>query len=128
MDASNRLETPKRKAWLRIGRFAIPIFVGLVILLGLGIHVWSRGRDPLEIANAEIVEGISTKEARGIVGRLDVPAGTIMRWQDDADIMVFNSGQGHLVIEARDGCVTKKTYNKFGRVTFRNRLRRWLGW
>jgi hypothetical protein len=129
MDAINRLGIPKREEWLRIGRYAIPILLGLVILLVLGIFLWSSvPRDPLEIASEKIERGMSTNEAREIVERLDVPAGTIRGREHDPNIMIFHSDQGLLLIHSMDDQVIKKTYNSgFRRKSFFDRLRRWLG-
>jgi hypothetical protein len=126
MDASNRLEIPKRAAWLRIGRVAIPMFLGLVFLLVLGIYIRSSvPRDPLEIAYEKIEEGMPTEEAMAIVSRpeevddlLNWEPGKHWWWGDDACA---------LEIQTSDGRVIKKELFFF-RETFFDRLRRWVGW
>jgi hypothetical protein len=77
MDTSNKLETPKREAWLTIGRYAIPILLGLVVLSVLGIYLWPRpSRHPLEIACEKIEEGMLNEDAIDIVGRPPDHTGT----------------------------------------------------
>src|SRR5262245_55421098 len=103
MDTGNRLETPKREAWLRTGRYAIPVFFGLVIFLVLGIYSWTReSRDPLEIAHEKIEEGMSTQEALAIVERIDVPAGTITSTEFGSRIIMFESDKGKLIVFSSD--------------------------
>src|SRR5262245_9222564 len=128
MEASNRLERPKREAWLRISRFATPIFLGLVILLVPGIYFWTReSRDPLEIAHEKIEEGMTTEEALAIVGRIDVPAGTIRKMDEGSMAISFSSERGVLGIRAKDGLVVGKSYYLRPRNSFFGRLRRLVG-
>ena len=124
MDASNRLEIPKREAWLRIGRFAIPTFLGMVILLVIGIYIWSIvPRDPLEIAYEKIEEGMPTEEALAIVSRpeeLD-----LFDWEPGKHWWLGNKCA--LEIQTSEGRVIRKELF-FLRETFFDRLRRWVGW
>ena len=129
MNATNSPEIPTREAWLRILRYATPIFLGMVILLGLGIYIWSKGRDPLEIASEKIEVGMPTQEALEIVWRLDVPAGTIGRGKRDQEPpILFQSDQGLLALESMNDRVVKKEYAEFHYESSFVRLRRWLGW
>src|SRR6516165_2082055 len=129
MDASNKLEIPKREAWLRIRRYAVPIFIGLVILLVLGTYFWTReSRDPLELACEEIEEGMAIHEALGVVKRTAVPPWTISRTEirrteDDPGMMIVYSDKGRLkIIHSGDGLVVKKGYREFHRESFFDRL------
>jgi hypothetical protein len=128
MDATNNLEIPKREAWLRIGRFAIPVFLGFVVLSVLGIYLWPReARDPLKTAYEKIEEGMSAQEVREIVERIDVPAGTITTEEYGSSIIIFDSDQGKLIIISSDGLVEKKEYHDFTGKSLFHRVRRWLG-
>jgi hypothetical protein len=124
MDPRNRSEIPKREAWLRIGRFAIPIFLGLILLSVLVIYLWPRvPRDPLEIAYEKIKEGMPTEEAIAIVSRLE----------EEPDLLDWEPGKHWwwgdtciLEIQTSEGRVIKKEL-VFWRETFFDRLRRWVG-
>jgi hypothetical protein len=130
MDASNKLETPKREAWLRIGRFALPIFLGMVVLLGLGIYLLTR-EDPLKTAYEKIEKGMSTQEALQIVGR---PEDLIIATTPEFQNVVFVMPQQHvwlnenfeLEILTKDDRVVLKELYTVGEPFF-DRLRGWLG-
>jgi hypothetical protein len=129
MDASNRLEIPKQEAWLRIGRLAIPIFVGLVVLLVFSIYSWTRdSQDPLKTAYERIEEGMPTQEARKIVEGIDVPAGTITGTEEFGPrIIMFEGDKGKLIVFSSDGLVEKMEYRDYTRQSLFHRLRRWVG-
>jgi len=131
MDAIKRLEISKREAWLRIGRYALPIFLVVAIPLVLGIFLWSSvPRDPLKTACEKIEYGMLSKEVQEIVGHTKVSSWwSSRREMDGVGMMVFDSDQGELmIIQTSDGRVAKKEYREFRRrETFFARLRRWVG-
>jgi hypothetical protein len=131
MDARDRLEIPERETWLRIGRFAMPVFIGLVVLLGLGIYILSSvPRDPLEIACEKIVEGMSTEEAIAIIGR---PRDDAHFWPDigrrPITHEIWDGKIGRLEISSCDERVVYKRFQPYRMSpTPWQRIRRWLGW
>ncbi len=114
-------------------RFAFLTALGLLILLWLGLYVWSiRPRDPLEVASEQIQEGMPFDEALDIIEDPEGPfgltselEGTHMRLSDVNHIIIANN-QRKLEIRARGGLVIEKKLESADEGLF-DRLRRWLG-
>src|SRR5262249_26533091 len=84
----------------------LAIFFGLILLLVVGICLWSRvPRDPLEIAFEKIEEGMPTEEAMAIVSRPE-ETDDLLYWEPGKHFWWGDTCA--LEIQTSDGRVIKK--------------------